>query len=381
MKKTAVLFCIIIFLFSCGQRAEKVEKIVENGVEVILNHAEPYELKKEPSSFSPEEETVIDFERDDLAEKGMGAVSGFDVDSEGNLYCLSQFKIFKFDKEGHYITKFGQKGQGPGEFQSIGTGRILESGELSLYDGRNGKFVFLSPDGQLLREIKDTSTIQLFGGSGAHYLAPNLFLYEEMNMDLEADKMEYHLTLLGEDFEKIKELDEKVYKENPYKSNRYNLFDYYLKYRIINDRIYVANPSKENFEVNIYDIEGNTIKRIRKESIKVVIPEEFKQKVYNSFGDTPLTQQLKKKGYFPKYFPPIKELYVDEKGRIYAETYEEGDHPDEEMLDIFNAEGVFIGRKSLKKAQARRFKGGRLYTVYEKESGFQKLVIFKLIWQ
>lgn len=381
MRKFGTLLCLILFLFCCGEKATEVDKTVENGVEVILNHEEPYELKGEPSSFSLKEEMTIDFESTDLAEKGVGEIQGFVVDSEGNLYFLSQFQIFKFDKKGRFLTKFGHKGQGPGEFQRIGTGRILESDELCLYDGGNQKFVFFSPDGQFLREIKDTSDIQVFGGSGALYLAPHLFLYEETNFDPEADKMEYHLTLLREDFEKIKELNEKVYKENPLESNRYNLFDYYLKYRILDDRIYVANPSQENFEITLYDLQGNILMRIKKEYSKVVIPEEFKQNIFNSYGDSSIGKLIKKKGYFPKYFPPIKELYVDDKGRIYAETYEEGASEDEKMLDIFNPEGVFIGHQSLKEAQTRRFKRGRLYSIYEKESGFQKLVVSHLTWQ
>jgi len=333
MKRTAVLFLSFFLLFSCGEKAGKVEKSMENGVEIILNHEQPYKIKGEPSSFSEKEETAIDFERSDLAEKGIGSVQGFDADSEGNIFVFSGLKIFKFDKKGKFLTKFGQKGQGPGELQRIGTGRILESGELCLYDGGNNKFLFYSPEGRFLREIKNTSNIQIFGISGAHYLAPDLFLFEEMKFNPEVEKMEYHLTLLGEDFEKIEELDEKIFKENPLKSSRYNLFDYYLKYRIQDDRIYSANQSNEYFEITVYDTQGNITKRIRKESVKVPVPEEFKQKAFDSINDSsPVGKLLKKKGYFPKYFPPLKELYVDDKGRIFTETYEEGTGENELML-------------------------------------------------
>ena len=63
------------------------------------------------------------------------------------------------------------------------------------------------------------------------------------------------------------------------------------------------------------------------------------------------------------------------------ETYEERETSSEEMMDIFNADGIFIGRKSLKKALSRKFRNDCLYAVYEKESGFQELVVLQMTWK
>ena len=67
-------------------------------------------------------------------------------------------------------------------------------------------------------------------------------------------------------------------------------------------------------------------------------------------------------------------------------TYEKGDNEGEYMFDIFNPEGIFIGRKSLKDFSATdhlkgKIKNDYFYCIEEKESGFQKLVVYKMLWR
>jgi len=88
MKKLILLILFLSFFFYCGPRQEKVEKIMEDGVEVVFNHLEPYKIKGEPSQLSLEEEFIMDFERNDLAGLRIEGTAGFDVDSEGNIYCI-----------------------------------------------------------------------------------------------------------------------------------------------------------------------------------------------------------------------------------------------------------------------------------------------------
>ena len=50
MKKFGIFLYIVLFLLHCGPKQDKVERIVEDGVEVIINHLEPYEIKGEPNN-------------------------------------------------------------------------------------------------------------------------------------------------------------------------------------------------------------------------------------------------------------------------------------------------------------------------------------------
>ncbi len=53
MKKLSMvlpLALILCFMVGC-QRQEQVERFMEDGVEVIVNHLEPYKLRGEPSNL------------------------------------------------------------------------------------------------------------------------------------------------------------------------------------------------------------------------------------------------------------------------------------------------------------------------------------------
>lgn len=55
---------------------------MEEGVEVVVNHVEPYKLKGEPGNLILLKVLSIDTERDDIAESGLTDIGAFDVDSE-----------------------------------------------------------------------------------------------------------------------------------------------------------------------------------------------------------------------------------------------------------------------------------------------------------
>jgi len=56
MKKIACFTLILFVVTNCGPKQGKVERIMEDGVEVIVHHLEPYQIKGEPSVLHLEEE-------------------------------------------------------------------------------------------------------------------------------------------------------------------------------------------------------------------------------------------------------------------------------------------------------------------------------------
>lgn len=89
---------------------------------------------------------------------------------------------------------------------------------------------------------------------------------------------------------------------------------------------------------------------------------------------------MRGKIYFPDHLPPYPNILTDEEGRIFVETYEKGEREGEVILDIFDPEGAFISRKSLKKFQSGIFKNDSLYCVYQKDSDFPLIVSDKVVW-
>jgi hypothetical protein len=123
------------------------------------------------------------------------------------------------------------------------------------------------------------------------------------------------------------------------------------------------------------------MRTIRKEYRKVPIPQAHKDQRMTGYLNSTPYEVHKMQGYFPDNFPPISEFCVDTEGRVYVATHEEGETLGTDMVDIFDADGVFTGRVSLPKAQSRLFANGRLYTLSEKESGFQTLDMYKITWE
>lgn len=103
MKKLIYLVLILPLFFFCRHGQQEVERIIENGVEVVINHIEPYQIGGKALALNLEKEFVIDMERDDIAELGLGKVASFDIDSEENIYLWTQQSkegyIFKYEEE------------------------------------------------------------------------------------------------------------------------------------------------------------------------------------------------------------------------------------------------------------------------------------------
>jgi hypothetical protein len=368
------------FLMACTREIEKPVRTTENGAETVMNRMAPYQVKGEPGSFSLKELTVLDFEREDLAAKGFTRPRGFDVGPKGEMIVLGESGIFMFDASGGFLRQFGRSGQGPGEYQEPGRIRVLENGELAFYDGGGDKFLFFSLEGSLLREVKNASRLKMFGPNGALCLGKTGYLFEELNFDPATSVLEYHLTVTDAEFHKKAQLTESMSKENPFKAARYNLFDGYVKYVISGDRIYAASQGGPDFEVSVYDSHGRRLRSIRKEWRKVSIPQSFKDSIRGA-GQGQLAAMLKDKGYFPDSFPAVKDLYADDRGRVFVETYEAGPAAGDTILDVFAPDGTFIGEQPVAPVLARFVKGDRLYALVEKESGFQKLMVYEMIWK
>lgn len=71
MKNSVYIAVILCFLSSCGPKQEKVETIMEDGVEVVMNHLEPYQIKGEASRLNLDEELRLDFEEEEFLELGI----------------------------------------------------------------------------------------------------------------------------------------------------------------------------------------------------------------------------------------------------------------------------------------------------------------------
>jgi hypothetical protein len=377
---TAAALASCLILASCATR-DAVERRFENGVEVVFNHIQRYRLRGEPSSLRLRKILGIDLEREDLAAK-MGAPGEWCADDAGNIYIVC-FKterdfVFKFDSSGRLLRSFGPRGQGPGELQwpfLMGWGRE----GISLYDKGPNKVIVFGPDGELVREWRPPRQ-PLFIESlpCGNFVAMNLNR-ERTTPETFMDE----LSLWDADGKTVKTLD--VF-EQPQVEVRQNVrLPRFFMWRVSAGRIFIANE-KRGYEILVYDQDGRLVRKIRKEYRPVHVTESIKAAV---LGPDYRRSGVSHGKWFPDPLPPLNQFFTDDEGRLFVMTYEAGEHEGEFLWDIFNPDGVFVGRKSLNIMWASLYlgpkytfvKNGKLYCRHEKESGFQVLAVYQMIWE
>ena len=378
MKRVCRCLLGIVLLASCGSNQPQIDRTREGGVEVVINHVEPYRIKGQPSTFSLEKVFSIDTERTDLAEAEMGSAGEWDADDAGNVYIVG-FKnernfIYRFDSSGRLLGSFGRRGQGPGELQWPFLGGVFETGGISLADSGQ-KFIVYDLNGVLLREVRlKRWALHIDALKNGKFLTYG-FRPELSSGGSYVDA----LALCDSEFADLKILDRY---ENTMDNSRQVP---YFMWRVSGDRIFITNQAR-GYEICVYDLDGNLLRKIRKEYRPVKVTEEIKDAI---LGPDYRKSGIPQNKYFLDPLPPLNQFFADDEGRIFVMTYEPGQNAGEYIWDIFNPDGVFVGRKALNIVWAGLYYGprytfvkkGHLYCHQEKESGFNELVVYKMIWK
>jgi hypothetical protein len=381
MKKLIYLSIIIIFIVYCGPKSDQVDKYIENGVEVVINHLYPYEIKGEPIHLTLEKEFSIDFADDQIGELGIADASDFDVDSEGNIYFFYSNKeenlIYKFNARGEFRHSFGRKGQGPGELQFMLYTGLDSQNNLTVYDHTNKKILFFDQEGKLISEIRAPTD-----GRSVYPLGNGNYVCLGDRFSEDRQKLDWVLSVCDPDFNTVSELI--TQDQDPYNMdiNGFRAVNSvpFIKWKIHQGYIYAACEER-GYEIVKFDLEGRLVQIIRKEFEPVAIPSdviEERKKRFEQFGDN---------FFFPKHWLPICDYFLDDAGRLYVMTFKRGENPGEYVYDIFNPEGVFICRKTLNilfvgdRVICAQAKGDRLYCFQEKSDGFRKFSVYRMNWE
>ena len=400
MKKLLAILPLVLLLclLFCSQQQEHVvKKIMEDGIEIVVNHMKPYKIKGESNVLNLEEEFIIDLEEDSLAEVGIAEVGGFDIDNNGNIFFWSLEStdrfIFKFNGNGKYVESFGRFGQGPGEMELVYNFRINDRSEILISDVRQKKIIVLNLDGDFINKFP---------------IAPNHFmatLLENGNIlamksifDPEEGVTESPIVICNKDLKDIKVLHQGQKLPNWVRAKKINgigLYTNFYPWSIVKGNIYIGSVGDE-YEFLVFDQDGNLQNKIRKEYKPMKVPDHIKEKVIKMFENHEVLKQMNinvmDKVYFPEYMPPFQYFFTDDEARLYVMTYEKGEGPRDYIFDIFNREGFFINRISLGNSGNENYvvwggpfeikaKNGNLYCMRVKESGYEELVVYRMIWR
>jgi hypothetical protein len=396
-----------LFLY-CGTKQEKVDKIMEDGVEVVLNPIKPCLIQGSPSTLCLEEEFVIDINTYELRKMGLKDIWQFDIDSENNIYLTGSppnaRQIFKFDQNGNFVKAFSKIDRKTGEFAWLLHMRIGKNDDIVVVEGVEGneleKILFFNTGGELVKEISRSSIEEIPTGIPSEK-PRNSMLWDVCPLDngnyLILKSLNYYtvldhynpLILCDSRWKEFKELDShKIPGFNSEKIKKLKGFFPRFSWSVSQNQIYVGNDER-GYEIHVYDLEGQLTRKIRKEFQPVQVTTEYKEKILTMFKNAPWRWKI----YFPDDFPAFQYLFSDDEGRLFVMTYGLSQNGEGYIYDVFNAEGIFICRMSLDnygfpdywdvagegplEVKAKR---NRLYCNRMNRNGQNELIVHKMIW-
>lgn len=405
MKKLIYLNLILFLFFYCAPKQDKAERIIEDGVEVILNPTKPCLMQGVPLTLHLKKEFVIDINADELKKMGLKDIWQFDIDSENNIYLTGSSpdarQIFKFDQNGNFVKAFSKKDPKTGEFAWLLHIRIAKNDDIVVVEGSDSeKILFFDKGGELVKEIS-RSLIKEIPTGIPNEKPRNSMLQDVCPLDngnyLILKSLNYYtvldhyspLILCDSEWKEFKELDShKIPGFNSEKVKRIKGIFPRFSWSISQNQIYVGNDERD-YEIHVFDLEGQLIRKIKKEYRPVQVTTEFKEKILTLFKDAPWRWKI----YFPDDFPAFQYLFSDDEGRLFVMTYELSQNGEGYIYDVFNSEGIFICRMSLDNYGLPdyfdigsegplevRAKRNRLYCNRMKRNGQNELVVYKMIW-
>jgi len=395
LKKMTYMLFIVPFIWSCGTQKSGPERTIEDRVEVVLNQIEPYKLRGEPSALTLEEELSIDTADDVVAELGLTDIWAINVDDAGNIYLWNSPRstenlVYKFNSKGEFQKSFLKIGQGPDEIQSPNLPIITSNDEFVVTDYFPGKMIYLDFEGEKIKVIALKSPAWIL-----YPLVGGNYFVTETQQAPNGAYTDHRMVLYNSSMEELKQLT--INREDDIRTAmevKGTMIDRpYLLWAVSQDRIYVGDNDRREYEILVYDFDGNLLRKVRREYPPVEVTDEYKESVLAPYDKSPvaMVRDIAKRIVFPKYMPPYQSLFCDDEGRLYVMTFEPDEYAESYIVDVFNPDGVFIHQTSFGNyAEWERIvashlviiaKNNRIYCRRRDESGYMELVVYKMIWE
>ena len=350
-----------MMLVSCQkQKAEWKGNIEEvDGVIVVKNPKEPMYGE---DVFSLEEELSIG-EVEGREEYMFTGIRSMVVDDAGRIYVLDRREphVKVFDQNGTYIRTIGRRGQGPGEFTMPLSISITRQNEFVVDDFRS-RLVFFSLEGEFKKNllVAKIGLLRIDLDSEGN-LVGVVIVSEEENPRYELKKFDSELNYLHS------------LGSSPLPSvSGLNPFGGAILSQIDNiDQVVCGYP--ENYEIKIFDKDGNLKRKIKKNYDPVEITEEeIKEETEGISPEIKLS--------IPKYHSAYRWITTDDEGRIFVMTWERANEGEVYYYDVFDSEGKFIVKIHLK-TRPYVLKKKKLYTVEEDDEGYLFVRRYKVTWK
>jgi hypothetical protein len=284
------------------------------------------------------------------------------------------YKLFRFDSKGKFLSSYGTRGEGPGEFAKLRK-MLLKNNTLIVVDNRN--IHYFTSDMDYQKSIPNNYnkyppasfvglskfiSVTIFAGDTRFERKGKISLY-----DLESKTN----TVISR-FKLFRKGSIRVGKPGNYRTYSFSVScltpQMVLHHR--GDRLYMA--MSDDFQVKVTDLTGKEHFSFSHKRERIKVSEEFKKSRVQRFDFPPEVKKMALKN-MPDYLNIIEEIYVDDNGFIYI-TEPVYRYPNRQRVDIFSATGQYLYETEIKvdpqyQIEGVQIKKGFLYVVLQDENG------------
>jgi hypothetical protein len=393
---TAMMAITATFMFAQKNTGFKIVR--ENGIPTAINPDHPVPLPDGPKDIVFSGEFQIGALEGD-PNYIFGEFINFAVDDKGRVYVLDwrEKTVRKFDDSGKFLLSFGGPGQGPGEFSSPTEIRYLPDGHIVVFEGEGQKYSCFTREGEVAKTGRFQKLMYppYFGLTNGNIIA--------MNVLRDPDQTVFVIGIFNEKSELMMPLHRLERKpdlpwprgnEPDARARRFAQTFSRVAFRhesvlALNDREDLIFAYTDNYEIKIYNADGELKKIVRTELPFLPVGNKDRQAFLDyhlrrdistwSTMEKKLQNKIKSQIKFPDEKAAFLSLIPMDKD--YLMVVRDGSYGQNALIDIFDPSGRFIVEKMLpfpiKNGTCR---GDRLYTIHEDEDGHQfvKCYTFKM---
>ena len=270
-------------------------------------------------------------------------LSKHEKDKNGNIYIrdYKNRKILKFAKSGDFLLDFGRKGEGPGEFKSIRTFKVLADNIIVW--GRN-KISFFKKNGEFIRETKINKFYYPVTIVNENKFIVNFY----QNIKNSSDKAErYRIVALIDKNEKIlstffkgKNIGSTVIRKGNFTfsfSSSYITEDIRHSFNPENNLLYLAKT--DDLKISIMTLDGKTKSIIQRDHKKIIVSKEDGKGIIKSFRNLDDDRRKMIRNNLPKNFCVVSSIKTLENGYFMVEIIK---GIDKFEFNLFDNNGKFL---------------------------------------
>lgn len=393
MRKTfSVMFIFFILFWSaCNQsQGPETNASVEviDGIEFIHNTETP---------IHPDKTVLFEKDLSISSEDEEGNIVLFDprqylVDSDENIYISeSSDQVIKvFSPDGEYIKTIGAKGDGPGEFQSIGYLGFTPEGSFVVLDIQARRTNLFDASGLFLKSFTWQNFI-----SRAFLFKNNSYIYQEnvygenrqdrklfvSEIDYGGDEIRSYGEFTLAQVKTVREGNSGVSMGIPHSPESIFAGD--------QNRGWFYHCLNNQYIIEVYDNTGKIFRKIDRPYEPVPFTDkdrkEYQARYENNVNERfyEMFKKLIKEMELPKVKSITTRMLVDDESYLWLQTYEQKKEGDQIITayDVFNAEGHYYARVWCE-INPGLFRKGKMYSMdTDKETGYRTLSRYRMVWK